>query len=306
MYKNNKLKIILLCVFFVPVTFNIAFLLLKSANSEDGAADNNVPEVNYQPVSAAYTGQEAETQGINPGIFPEFTGVGETEDTAYNTEKLKVPLKTGRVYQEIFDSLKARYNNNDIIGILKIPGASVFYPVAQHGDNDFYLEHDYFKRPSSAGSVFLDYENSAERRDPSTILFAHNMDSYIMFSHIKSFNDENFFNENRYVIFNTVYENNVWETFAFFETHISFNYIKVNFRSEQDFLKLAREITERSNYDTGIQIKSGDRILILSTCTNTDPDTRYVLAARMIKNLEHIPEAVFEQMETAVEDYLGG
>ena len=91
--------------------------------------------------------------------------------------------------------------------------------------------------------------------------------------------------------------------FAFFKTHISFNYIRVFFRSERDFLSLAAEMKKRSLYDTGIDIKPGDRILTLSTCTNQEQDTRYVLAARMIKNKDDIPEDIARQMTSAVEDF---
>ena len=149
----------------------------------------------------------------------------------------------------------------------------------------------------------MDYENSVERQDPNTVIYGHQMSSNSMFHTISYYTDEDFFNNHRYVIFNTIYEDNVWEVFAFFKTDVSFNYIKVFFRSERDFLKLAAEMTERSMYDTGIEIKTGDRILTLSTCTNQESYTRYVLCARMIKNKADIPEDIAAQMTGAAEDF---
>ena len=209
-----------------------------------------------------------------------------------------------RVYQDKFDSLRDKYNNDDIIGIIKIPDTVVFYPVAYNSqDTNYYLNRNLYKNLSAAGSICLDYENSLERNDPNTILYGHQMYSNSMFHTLRYYMDEDFFNSHRYIIFNTIYEDNVWEVFAYFKTHISFNYIKIFFRSERDFLKLAADMKERSVYDTGIEIKEGDSILTLSSCTNEDPDTRYVLSARRIKNKEDIPAEIAEQMLKAIEDF---
>ncbi|MCL2158697.1 MAG: class B sortase [Oscillospiraceae bacterium] len=216
----------------------------------------------------------------------------------------KPPVKAKRAYQGDFDRLREKYRNDDIIGIVKIPGTVVYYPVVHHDEsNEYYLERDLYKNKSSAGSICLDYENSVERHDPNTILYGHQMSSNSMFHTLSYYNDANFFWEHRYIIFNTIYENSAWEVFAFFKTDVSFNYIKVFFRSERDFLSLAAEMSARSLYDTGIEIKEGDRILTLSTCTNIEQDTRYVLVARMIKNKSEIPDDIAVQLSGAAQDF---
>ena len=214
------------------------------------------------------------------------------------------PAKAKRAYQSEFDRLREKYKNDDIIGVVKIPGTVVYYPVAQHSEsNEYYLERNLYKNISSAGSICLDYENSVERHDPNTILYGHQMSSNSMFHTLSYYNDADFFWGHRYVIFNTIYENSAWEVFAFFKTDVSFNYIKVFFRSERDFLALASEMKMRSLYDTGIEIKEGDRILTLSTCTNIEQDTRYVLVARMIKNKSEIPDDIARQLSGAAQDF---
>jgi sortase B len=147
--------------------------------------------------------------------------------------------------------------------------------------------------------------NSVSRRDPSTILYAHRMRDNSMFHAIGFFSDRDFFDNNRYVIFNTVYESNVWEIFAFLETHISFNYTNLTFGSERGFLRLAEEISEQARHHTGIEIGPGDRILIMSTCTpHPDPDMRHVLVSRLVKNKDDAPPHILSQMHDAVSDYL--
>ena len=230
--------------------------------------------------------------------------LAESDENAENPVN-RPPIKAKRVYRDKYDSLRAQYNDNeDIIGIIKIPGSVVYYPVAHHlSDNDYYLGRNLLKQRSSAGSICMDYENSVERYDPNTILYGHQMYSDSMFHSINYYRDEEYFYNHRYIIFNTIYEDNVWEVFSFFETHISFYYIQVFFNSEKDFLSLAAEINKKSMYGTGIEIKEGDRILTLSTCTNLDPDTRYVLCARLVKNKDDIPEDILREMTNAVEDF---
>lgn len=221
-----------------------------------------------------------------------------------NEETAKPPIKAKKAYQNKFDLLRGKFNNNeDIIGFVKIPGTVINYPVAHYTDNDFYLNRNLYKNRSSAGCIFMDYENSLERSDPNTILYGHKMSSNSMFHSLSYFENEDYFNKHRYIIFNTIYEDNVWEIFAYFKAHVSFYYIKVAFRSEREFLNLAAEMKERSLHDTDIEIEAGDRILVLSTCTNIDPDTRNVVVARRIKNKEDIPADIMYEMTSAVDNY---
>jgi sortase B len=257
-------------------------------------ADETKPSATEPPREAT------ETTATEPETAEITTKAAETEAV----ETTNPPAKAKREYQIQFDRLRGIYSNEDIIGIVKIPGTVVYYPVAHHdANNEYYLERNLYKNKSSAGSICLDYENSVDRRDPNTVLYGHQMYSNSMFHTISYYADKNFFEAHRYVIFNTIYEDNVWEVFAFFKTDVSFNYIKVFFRSERDFLELAAQMKSRSLYDTGIEIKEGDRILTLSTCTNIEQDTRYVLVARMVKNKSEIPEEIAELMKSAAMDF---
>jgi|GEM_PF-916288 len=274
-------------------------------NPPSYSPDENITEIIPDFSDNAATQPELLTEPDETSEITETT-MSDNANNSDNTEETTLPpVKAKRVYQEEFDSLRAKYGGNeDIIGIVKIPGTVIYYPVAHYQyNNEYYLGKNLFKYDSAAGSICMDYENSVDRYDPSTVLYGHQMYSNSMFHTISYYTDENFFNEHRYVIFNTIYENNVWEVFSFFSTNISFNYIKVFFSSESDFLDLAAQLKEKSQYDTGIDIKEGDRILILSTCTNQERDTRYVLCARMIKNKDNIPPDIAEQMANAVEDF---
>jgi sortase B len=168
------------------------------------------------------------------------------------------------------------------MGHLRIEGTSIDYLVTQTGDNEFYLDHDINKRPNSAGWVFLDYENDITNNDPNTIIYAHNMRRDIRFHSIRRYVSEDFFKTHRYIIFNTLYEDSVWEIFSFYRTDITFPYIQVVFPSEDDFYELLAEMKARSMYDTGVDVGPGDRVLTLSTCVGNREEERYVLNARLV------------------------
>ena len=301
---NPNLKIIFaaVCVFAV-----LAVIIL--------AVKTKINENTGTIVTESVTTDQTTELKTNPNETEEDTSKDVTEntteknsETAKNPDSVppvkKTPVKSEKVYQEKFDALRAKYNNDDIIGIIKVPDSSIYYPIAYSPENnDYYLNRNLYKNRSAAGSIFMDYENSVERYDPNTVLYGHQMSSNSMFHSLGYYMNEDYFNSHRYIIFNTIYGDNVWEVFAYFKTDTSFNYIKVFFKTEKDFLDLAAEMKKRSVYDTGIEIKEGDRILTLSTCTNQEVNTRYVLSARMIKNKEDIPEEIAAHMNSAVEDF---
>ena len=192
------------------------------------------------------------------------------------------PLPIPRDIREEFALLREQYDNDDIVGRIVIEGTSVNYLVTQTGDNEFYLHHDINKTPNQAGWVFLDFENNIARQDRNTIIYGHNMREDIRFHSLRRFLCEEFFNDNRYVILNTLYDDYIWEIFAFYITDTDFRYLQVIFPTQADFYGLATEMKARSMHDSEIIVTADDRILTLSTCVGAD-NLRYVLNARLIQ-----------------------
>lgn len=203
-----------------------------------------------------------------------------------------IPLPVSTPEAEIIDepetidqrllTLREQYNNDDIVGFISIEGTSIDYPVLHSSDNNFYLYRNLSKQYSVAGSIFLDYENNIELEDKNTILYGHNMNADIMFHSLRYYQDKDFYEKHKYIKFNTLYGNYVWEIFSFYRTTTDFYYIQVIFEDDEEFEGLLNEMKERSLYDTGVIVTKEDRILTLSTCTNETDDTRFVINARLI------------------------
>ena len=171
--------------------------------------------------------------------------------------------------------------NDDIVAYISLPGTNISHAVLQHTDNDFYLYHDMYGNPNPHGAIFLHFANNPDFSDKNTVIFGHNMRSRTMFHDLRHFADSEFFNQNRYINIITVNNHLTYEIFAAFTTHIEFNYLQVQFR-EGEFESLIEELKYRNYHHSDIIVGIDDYILLLSTCTNVDLDTRYVVAARLI------------------------
>ena len=210
------------------------------------------------------------------------------------------PMPTEKIISKEFELLRQQYNNDDIMGYLRIDNTSIDYPVLQSDDNEFYLDRGIDKSPNVAGSLFLDYENDVKNEDKNSIIYGHNMKQDIMFHSLRYYADKNYYEDHKYVYFDTIYDTGKWEVFAFYMTEESFYYLDVNFPTDEAFLELVGQMKEKSYYDTGVTVDADDRILTLSTCTNITDTTRYVLNAKLIE-VNGVPyEEIKEELKNKV------
>lgn len=201
----------------------------------------------------------------------------------------KPPIATEppKILQPIINEEREKYNNQDVFAVLKIPDTVIDYPVLQSTDNDYYLLKDANKNYSVSGSLFFDYENTFEEKNKHYIIYGHNMNSNIMFHSLRYYKDKEYYNKHKYITLETPYETQTFEVFSFYKTSVDFYYLSVYFDTDADFLDLANQMKEKSIYDTGLEIEAKDTILTLSTCSNQETTTRYVLNAKLIKSVPY-------------------
>jgi len=171
--------------------------------------------------------------------------------------------------------------NPDVVGWIRIPDTKINYPLMQGEDNEFYLNHTWEKDPNSVGSVFLEWQNSADLTDYNTIVYAHNMNTGAMFSDLELFALKAYWKERPYVYIATddaVYR---YEIFAFFQPEVESLTYGMNPQRNDTKEKFLNKALEKAWYDTGVRPAVTDRILTLSTCSGADYDFRYVVQARL-------------------------
>jgi len=224
------------------------------------------------PSNTHQNNNEDQEQGHNNEILENY----ESESAATLIVLSAAPL------QEI----RELTNNPDIVAFIFIAGTNISNVVVQASDNEFYLNHDMFQRRNVNGAIFMDFRNTNDFSNPNTIIYGHNMRNGTMFHNLRYYLwDRNFFESHSQITIITDHQAFVYDIFSVFSTNVDFDYIQVDF-GPSEFDSLIQEIVRRRNFNTGVGVTSNDRILILSTCTNVDDDTRIVVAARLSQIIE--------------------
>jgi len=214
-------------------------------------------------------------------VFNLYTYIRRELDTRETVRQNEIIYGIFNFEEDIVLTARHIMNNNEIVAHLSVPGTSINHAVVHGIDNEFYLYHDLLRQPNSNGSIFLDYLNSPCFTNRSTIIYGHNRSDGTMFHDIRFFQDYEFFEENDLIVVTTAYDEFLYEIFAVFTAHISFNYIQVDFADEHEFLALVYEMKDRAMHLRDTAIVESDKILILSTCTGIGPTGRLVVVGRL-------------------------
>lgn len=190
-----------------------------------------------------------------------------------------------------FDELKAI--NSDTVAWVDIPSLGITYPVVQHTDNDYYLEHDITHSTSWSGAIYLGYEHNSNFEDDRSLIYGHRMDDGSMFANLLKYDDEDFFKtqaekHNNYVYIYMEDRVNVYEIFSitdvYYDEHP--NAFRISFPSgytKQDFLDYLKEI---ELYDTGVKAFADDKLLTLYTCQGSaKTKLRHMVHTRLITTI---------------------
>jgi len=228
-----------------------------------------------------------ENAGLAQDIFADQIELLSAPSIDRQTPQADMEDETGEAEErEPFNSpvftAREEMDNDDIVAYIHIENTNVGNVVVQAEDNAFYLHRDVHRRHNVNGSLFLDYRNTPDFSDRSSIIYGHNMLNGTMFHNLRYFMNADFFNENRYIVVITAYEILTYEIFSAFSTRVDFDYIQTDFEDDDDYMALVDEIQRRSVHDLNIPVNADDRILVLSTCTNTTRDMRFVVVGVLI------------------------
>jgi len=189
---------------------------------------------------------------------------------------------------KVLEKYKSLYNKNkNLIGWLKIDDTIIDYPVMQTADNEFYLDHDIDQKTDKNGTLFLDAACDITKPSTNYIIYGHNMRSGKMFGSLSKYKNQEYFETHPYIIFDTIYEEAVYEVMYVFqsqiynEDEIVFKYYQfIDADSKEEFDSNMSEMEKLSLYETGVEAVYGDHLLTLSTCDYEEEDGRFVVVAK--------------------------
>ena len=184
--------------------------------------------------------------------------------------------------------------NNETVGWLYIPGTSINTPVVQHKDNDFYLTNNYY------GCVYADYKCQRNTLSKNTVIYGHDMSCGTAFYDLNRYDDIEWYRKNPVIQYCTLNGNYTFLIYTALLTTVNakddggyvFNFIEPNM-SDSNFAGFIEQVNQRALYTTGVDLKTSDRIINLSTCnynyTNAigkKVDTRLVVIGRLLRSGE--------------------
>lgn len=183
-----------------------------------------------------------------------------------------------------FDELEKM--NNEVVGWIEVVGTNINYPIVQHTDNDYYLNHSFDKSYNNAGWPFLDYRNDLDELDSNTIIYAHGRVDKTMFGSLRDvLTDDWIANQDNYIVkVSTANNDYLFKVFSTYHITTTNDYVKTNFSDEVEFDNFVNLIKGRTTTDFTTEVSSYDKILTLSTCYNNWE--KMVLHAKLIEHRE--------------------
>lgn len=178
--------------------------------------------------------------------------------------------------------------NTDTVGYLQYEHFDLAMPVVQTNNNIYYLEHNYEKKESSAGWIYLDYQNNISMVNEFTnnVIYGHNMRDGSMFGVLSEISNGDVKKEkDRLIVVQTYDKIYVYEVFSSYVTDVEFDYIHPAFNNREEYNTFLGELIKRnelSELDTdSLNVDEISSILTLSTCSGTND--RRAIHARLVE-----------------------
>lgn len=177
-----------------------------------------------------------------------------------------------------------KIKNNDTIGWIKVNNTNIDYPFVQSNDNNYYLTHNFNKKKTSAGWIFLDKRNNKDLSNKNNIIYGHSRKDKSMFGTLKYTLNKNWYKnkDNLIIKITTETKKYNYEVFSIYTIEKENYYLQTDFTTKKEYKTFLNILKERSIYDFKTDIENTTSILTLSTCYKDNQ--RVVVHAKLIKN----------------------
>lgn len=163
--------------------------------------------------------------------------------------------------------------NGDLAAWLRVSGTGIDLPVMLTPDDpEHYLRRGFAGKYSLSGTPFFDARCTAPAAADCLIIYGHNMQNGTMFSDLKAYESAAFARANPTLTLALPEETRTYQVFAalHLDTDVPEDlalYDSAGTLNETQFASLIHRIQSRALYTTGIQPRSGQKLLLLSTCS---------------------------------------
>lgn len=198
--------------------------------------------------------------------------------------------------------------NPDYKGWLTIYGTQISEPVVQGETNETYLRTNINGEHAEAGTLFLD-ETTDLTQDGNLIIYGHKMNDGTMFGTLDKFEDEEFFDNNGTVCWESEKGKEYYQIFALlvlpgYSTAPDFIDLQTwnNVLDEEQTADMLNTIADRASIFRGESFNlEKDKYIFLVTCDYSINNGRLVLVGRRLSKKSETEEASEESTDNAEE-----
>lgn len=182
---------------------------------------------------------------------------------------------------------RAKYNNNDIIGRLEIP--DLFNVLVVKGtNNEYYLNHSVSKEYDIRGTEFMDFRNTISSQQIN--IYGHNtrdINIKVAFLKLEQFLNADFFNNNKYIVFQTDQGKSVYKILAMKEVHEYNREHMIIDKTGSDFVQHVTNMTTGEGVinSRNISYNQSSRIIVLQTCSHHWDNAFYTIIGVKVLDL---------------------
>lgn len=193
-------------------------------------------------------------------------------------------LKYAKLYAE----------NQDFVGYLSADGVNLNLPIVQTDNDEEYMKKNFYGKSTKYGCPFVTHLNNIRELDMNTVIFGHHMNDGTVFGALDKYKSIEGFKKAPVITFNTLNKDYKWKIIAAFVTNAYeeqdngyiFRYYFTSLSTQERYAAFLNELSQRSLYDTGVDVLPTDKILTLSTCSHEFTEARFVVVARLVRNGE--------------------
>ena len=277
--KKTSVKSIVLIVILVLLVgvFGVAAFIV----ARDTVRSKREDAANREIVDGVGSIRDQVIEGVNGGVGDRF----EDEMTpGYSAEDRGLYGKSG-----IFKWLEESYEkNNDLAGWLIIEGTYVDYPV-MHTPYwvEKYLRKAFDESYALSGTLFIGGSDWTPDSN-YTVIYGHHMKDGTMFSDLVDYEQLDYARSHPKIHFETLTKMFDYEVLFAINTQVNASanantvdyYSFSSFPDEESFNAFIARARAAALYDTGVDVRWGDRILVLSTCNYHMEDERFIVIGR--------------------------
>lgn len=192
----------------------------------------------------------------------------------------KVDEKENRNREAIKRIEDLRKDYPSIIAWIKVGGTEIDYPLVKGSDNEYYLNHNYKDEYNVFGAIFMDYRNNENFSDQNTIIYGHNNQRAGNFKDLHKYEEESFFNEERFIEIYSLDGYKKYKVFAVYNADSYDNFRSPNYTREEEE-NLLKYIKDKNLIKKDLP-EEFNNILTLQTCSPAD--TRLVAHGILVED----------------------